>query len=141
MTELCEITTAADVLGVLHPGEHGSTFGGNPLAAAVGRAVVELLSTGDYQRWATESGAVLRAQLDALLGRGLTEVRGVGLWFGIDIDPQVGTAREVCLRLLDAGVLAKDTHTTTVRLAPPLTVTESEIDVLVTALTGALRQS
>lgn len=81
----------ADVLGVLRPGTHGSTFGGNALASAVGRAVVGLLATGDYQRRAAELGARMRARLDALLGEGLVGVRSRGLWAGIDIDPALGT--------------------------------------------------
>src|SRR5690349_1489924 len=76
-----------DVLGVLKPGEHGSTFGGNPLACAVGRAVVKLLKTGEFQRRSAELGAHLHARLNSLIGHGLSEVRGRGLWAGIDIAP------------------------------------------------------
>ncbi|SDH47006.1 ornithine--oxo-acid transaminase [Agrococcus jejuensis] len=128
----------ADVLGVLTPGSHGSTFGGNPLAAAVGLEVVRMLAEGDMQRRALELGARLEAGLRRLVGRGVTEVRCAGLWAGIDIDPAVATAREVCLRLMDAGVLAKDTHGQTVRLAPPIVITEAEIDLLLEAFEGAL---
>ncbi|MDQ1512946.1 MAG: ornithine--oxo-acid transaminase, partial [Microbacteriaceae bacterium] len=80
-----------DVLGVLRPGEHGSTFGGNPLAAAVGRAVVGMLATGEPQRRARELGEVLRARLEPLVGHGVTAVRVRGLWAGVDIDPSLGT--------------------------------------------------
>jgi ornithine--oxo-acid transaminase len=128
----------ADVLGVLRPGEHGSTFGGNPLAAAVGRAVVALLATGEPQRAARERGAQLAAGLDRLVGHGVTAVRCAGLWAGVDIDPAVGTGRDVCLRLMERGVLAKDTHGQTVRLAPPLVVGAAEIDLLIEALGAAL---
>lgn len=128
----------ADVLGVLTPGSHGSTFGGNPLAAAVGLEVVRMLAEGDMQRRALELGARLEAGLRRLLGRGLTDVRCAGLWAGVDIDPGVATAREVCLRLMAAGVLAKDTHGQTVRLAPPLVITEDEIDLLLEAFEAAL---
>ncbi|MFD8536330.1 ornithine--oxo-acid transaminase [Streptomyces rubrogriseus] len=120
-----------DVLGVLHPGEHGSTFGGNPLAAAVGTAVVELLETGEFQRRAAELGTVLREGLAALVGRGVVGFRARGLWAGVDVDPALGTGREVSERLMREGVLVKDTHGSTIRLAPPLTVTAEE-------LTGAL---
>ncbi|MFJ3334308.1 ornithine--oxo-acid transaminase [Streptomyces sp. NPDC086766] len=116
-----------EVLGVLRPGEHGSTFGGNPLAAAVGTAVVELLETGEFQRRAAELGAVLRDGLTALAGRGVLGFRSRGLWAGVDVDPAIGTGREVSERLMREGVLAKDTHGSTIRLAPPLTITEDEL--------------
>jgi ornithine--oxo-acid transaminase len=120
-----------EVLGVLHPGEHGSTFGGNPLAAAVGTAVVELLETGEFQRRAAELGAVLREGLAALVGRGVVGFRARGLWAGVDVDPALGGGREISERLMREGILVKDTHGSTIRLAPPLTVTAEE-------LTGAL---
>jgi ornithine--oxo-acid transaminase len=116
-----------EVLGVLRPGEHGSTFGGNPLAAAVGTAVVELLSTGEFQRRAGELGVVLREGLTALLGKGVVGFRARGLWAGVDVDPALGTGREVSERLMREGILVKDTHGSTIRLAPPLTVTEDEL--------------
>ncbi|CQR65330.1 ornithine--oxo-acid transaminase [Streptomyces leeuwenhoekii] len=116
-----------EVLGVLRPGEHGSTFGGNPLAAAVGTAVVELLRTGEFQRRATELGSVLREGLTALLGKGVVGFRARGLWAGVDVDPALGTGREVSERLMREGILVKDTHGSTIRLAPPLTVTEDEL--------------
>ncbi|MFH9733305.1 ornithine--oxo-acid transaminase [Streptomyces sp. NPDC017260] len=115
------------VLGVLRPGEHGSTFGGNPLAAAVGTAVVDLLETGEFQRRATELGAVLREGLTALVGRGVVGFRARGLWAGVDVDPALGTGREISERLMREGVLVKDTHGSTIRLAPPLTVTGEEL--------------
>ncbi|MGV9281168.1 ornithine--oxo-acid transaminase [Streptomyces sp. NPDC003730] len=116
-----------EVLGVLHPGEHGSTFGGNPLAAAVGTAVVELLETGEFQRRAAELGAVLREGLAALVGKGVVGFRARGLWAGVDVDPALGTGREISERLMREGILVKDTHGSTVRLAPPLTVTAGEL--------------
>ncbi|MBD8660647.1 ornithine--oxo-acid transaminase [Frigoribacterium sp. CFBP 8754] len=128
-----------DVLGVLRPGEHGSTFGGNPLAAAVGLAVVRMLATGEWQERAARLGARLREGLDALVGRGVVTVRGAGLWMGVDIDPAVGTGREVCEELMRRGVLAKDTHGSTIRLAPPLVITEAEVDELVSTLAAVLR--
>jgi ornithine--oxo-acid transaminase len=117
-----------DVLGVLRPGEHGSTFGGNPLAAAVGRAVVRMLATGEPQARARDLGAVLERRLRALFGRGVTAVRVRGLWAGVDIDPAFGTAREVCERMMAEGVLAKDTHGQTVRFAPPIVIDEADLE-------------
>lgn len=134
---LSAVVGRRDVLGVLRPGEHGSTFGGNPLAAAVGSAVCGLLATGEYQAAARDLGAHLGERLRALPG--LTGVRGVGLWFGCDVDPGLGTAREVCVELARRGVLAKETHGVTVRLSPPLVLTRDEADVLVDTFAQALR--
>jgi len=128
----------ADILGVLRPGEHGSTFGGNPLAAAVGLAVVELLETGEFQARARDLGAHLQSRLRALVGHGVAAVRGVGLWAGVDIDPSLGTGREVCERLMAHGILVKDTHGSTIRFAPPLVVTRDDLDLAVDALEAVL---
>ena len=127
-----------DVIGVLRPGEHGSTFGGNPLAAAVGLAVVELLATGQMQRRAAELGERLRGALEELIGHGVTAVRGVGLWAGVDIDPALGTGREVCEQLMERGVLAKDTHGSTIRFAPPIVVSAEDLDWAVAQLVEVL---
>ncbi len=129
----------ADVLGVLDPGSHGSTFGGNPLACAVGCAVLDLLEAGWPQRRAAELGERLAARLEALVGHGLTAVRTTGLWAGVDVDPALGTAREVCKDMMARGVLAKDTHGATVRLAPPLVISEEDLDHAVDVLAEVLR--
>ncbi|MFF9486613.1 ornithine--oxo-acid transaminase [Streptomyces sp. NPDC014676] len=126
------VVARREVLEVLHPGEHGSTFGGNPLAAAVGTAVVELLETGEFQRRAAELGGILREGLESLVGKGVVGFRSRGLWAGVDVDPALGTGREISERLMREGVLVKDTHGSTIRLAPPLTVTAEELQ-------GALR--
>ncbi|MFC0530657.1 ornithine--oxo-acid transaminase [Phytohabitans kaempferiae] len=127
-----------EVLGVLRPGEHGSTFGGNPLACTVATEVVGLLKTGEYQRRSAELGARLHADLGALVGHGLLAVRGRGLWAGVDIDPALMTGRTACERLAERGVLAKDTHGSTIRLAPPLVVEESELGWAVEQLAAIL---
>ena len=127
-----------DVLGVLKPGEHGSTFGGNPLACAVGVEVVRLLAGGGFQRRSAELGERLHAGLTALLGKGVVAVRGRGLWAGVDIDPALMTGRQACERLAERGVLAKDTHGSTIRLAPPLVVTPEELDHAVAQLAAIL---
>jgi ornithine--oxo-acid transaminase len=132
------VASSREVLGVLRPGEHGSTFGGNPLACAVGRAVVGLLRTGEYQQRARERGAQLHSRLQALVGHGLTAVRGRGLWAGLDLDPGLMTGRQACERLATRGILAKDTHGSTIRLAPPLVVTPDEIDLAVDAIEAIL---
>jgi ornithine--oxo-acid transaminase len=100
--------------------------------------VVSILGTGEYQRRSRRQGAHLERGLRELVGHGVTEVRCLGLWAGMDIDPGLGTGREVCERLLAKGVLAKETHGSTIRLGPPLTVTRDEVDFAVTALRTAL---
>ena len=134
------IAADAAIMDVLRPGEHGSTFGGNPLACAVGRAVVRLLATGEFQERSTELGDVLRTQLDRLVGHGVVEVRSRGAWAGVDIDPALGTGRQVCEGLLTRGVLAKDTHGSTIRLAPPLVITADEIIWAVAQLRDVLAE-
>jgi ornithine--oxo-acid transaminase len=128
------------VLGVLHPGEHGSTFGGNPLACAVGQEVVRLLGTGFYQQRARELGDVLHSRLGLLIGQGLLAVRGRGLWAGIDVEPSLATGREVCERLAARGLLAKDTHGSTIRLAPPLVIDRTEVEWAVDQLAEVLSE-
>ncbi|MFD1858523.1 ornithine--oxo-acid transaminase [Aeromicrobium camelliae] len=128
----------ADVLGVLKPGQHGSTFGGYPVACAVGRAVVGLLETGEFQARATELGEHLHGRLAELEGKGVAAVRGRGLWAGVDIDPLAKTGREVSMFLRDRGVLCKETHERTLRIAPPLVIERDEIDQAVDALADAL---
>ncbi|GGP51709.1 ornithine--oxo-acid transaminase [Streptomyces sindenensis] len=132
------VVARREVLSVLGPGEHGSTFGGNPLAAVIGSAVLDLLATGEFQRRAAELGEVLDRGLAALVGAGVTGYRARGLWAGVDIDPAIGTGREISERLLAEGVLVKDTHGSTVRLAPPLTITEEELGSALTALAKVL---
>jgi ornithine--oxo-acid transaminase len=127
-----------DVLGVLRPGEHGSTFGGNPLACAVGREVIRLLGTGVYQQRARELGEVLRGRLDQLVGHGVVAVRGRGLWAGVDVEPSLATGRQVCEMLAVRGVLAKDTHGSTIRFAPPLVIDRSDVEWAVDQLAAVL---
>ncbi|MEU9030182.1 ornithine--oxo-acid transaminase [Streptomyces sp. NPDC048383] len=118
-----------DVLGVFRPGEHGSTFGGNPLACAVALEVVAMLRSGEYQQRAAELGDHLHRELNLLVGAGaVTAVRGRGLWAGVDIDPARGTGREISERLMELGVLVKDTHGSTIRIAPPLVISKEDLD-------------
>ncbi len=138
------IAADREVLEVITPGSHGSTFGGNPLAAAIGHEVVTMLSEGTFQRRAAELGAILAGRLEPLVGRddgrGLAAVRVRGLWAGLDIQPGGPSGRELCERLMHRGILAKDTHGSTIRLAPPLVVTEDEVGLLVDAVADALQQ-
>jgi ornithine--oxo-acid transaminase len=117
-----------EVLGVLRPGEHGSTFGGNPLACAIGLAVVRLLETGEYQERAAKLGVQMRERLNRMIGHGVVSVRSRGLWAGVDVDPRLGSGRDVCEALARRHVLAKDTHGSTIRIAPPLVISASQLD-------------
>ncbi|SHJ91223.1 ornithine--oxo-acid transaminase [Pseudonocardia thermophila] len=137
---LSAVVADAEVLGVLRPGQHGSTFGGNPLACAVGRAVIALLRDGALFDQARDLGRHLRTRLDELVGAGVVAVRTAGLWAGVDVDPRLGTGRAVSEAMARRGVLVKDTHGSTVRLSPPLVVGREELDQAVTALRGALAE-
>ncbi|MGW5259790.1 ornithine--oxo-acid transaminase [Microbispora sp. NPDC004025] len=134
------VVANTDVMGVIGPGQHGSTFGGNPLACAVGDAVIGLLKTGEYQARARELGAFLHARL-ADLGPGVVAVRGRGLWAGVDIDPSLGTGRQISEALLRRGVLVKDTHGSTIRLAPPLVVSRDDLEWAMDQLSAVLREA
>ncbi|WP_329313436.1 ornithine--oxo-acid transaminase [Streptomyces sp. NBC_01262] len=123
------VVSSAEVLGVYRPGEHGSTFGGNPLACAVALEVIAMLRTGEYQQRATELGDHLHHELGLLTGSGaVTAVRGRGLWAGVDIAPGHGTGREVSEQLMERRVLVKDTHGSTIRIAPPLVISKDDLD-------------
>lgn len=125
---LSAVVADRDVLGVIRPGEHGSTFGGNPLADAIGLRVVEMLASGEFQTRALALGEHLQGALESLIGQGVSAVRVAGLWAGVDIDPAYGTGRELAEKLLSRGVLVKDTHGQTIRIAPPLVVRATELD-------------
>ncbi|MEV6005402.1 ornithine--oxo-acid transaminase [Streptomyces sp. NPDC051976] len=133
------VVSSREILGVFRPGEHGSTFGGNPLACAVGLEVIAMLRTGEYQQRAAELGDHLHRELHLLTGTGqVTAVRGRGLWAGVDIDPALGTGRQVSEALLARRVLVKDTHGSTIRIAPPLTITKEDLDWSLTQLREVL---
>lgn len=138
---LSAVVADSDVLGVLHPGEHGSTFGGNPLAAAIGSTVVDLLNTGEFQSRATTLGARLHDGLRRLLGHGVLAVRGLGMWAGVDLDPALGTGKHISLLLAQRGVLVKDTHGSTLRFAPPLVITADEIDWMLEQFASVLHDA
>jgi ornithine--oxo-acid transaminase len=134
LVPLSAVVSRREVLGVLRPGQHGSTFGGNPLACAVGTAVVRKLATGEPQRRAAELGEVFAGLLTGLPN--VREVRTLGLWAGVDVLGRSG--RDVCEGLLRRGVLAKDAHGSTIRLAPPLVIDEADLRHAVTQLAEEL---
>jgi ornithine--oxo-acid transaminase len=128
-----------DLMGVFTPGDHGSTFGGNPLACAVGYAALGLLEEERLAERAQHTGAMLMERLRAMRHPAIHEVRGKGLLIGMELDPAQISAREFCERLMHRGVLSKDTHATVVRLAPPLVITEQEVEIAVAAFTAVFQ--
>ena len=117
-----------DVMDVFTPGSHGSTFGGNPLAAAVGLEALRVIEDEDLVQSSRVLGAHMLERLRAIRSPVLKAVRGRGLWAGAEIDPRFASARIVCERLLAKGVLSKETHETVVRLAPPLVIDRADLD-------------
>lgn len=122
------VVSRRDILGVFTPGSHGSTFGGNPLACAIARKVVEILNRGTYQDNARQLGTYLADQLHKIKTSKIKEIRARGLWVGIEFKKEAGVARQYCERLMHEGLLCKDTHAQTMRLAPPLCITKDELD-------------
>jgi ornithine--oxo-acid transaminase len=132
------IATRREIMDVVRPGEHGSTFGGNPLACAIGRKVISILRTGEFQRNAKEVGDYLFGKLRAAKMKPVKEVRGRGLWVGIVIKDEFGKARPYCEKLMTQGLLCKETHDQIIRLAPPLCITKKEVDWAVERLAKVL---
>ena len=122
------VVSRDDVLGVLRPGEHGSTFGGNPFALAIAREVIAILATGEYQQRSAELGQHMLDRLTSEAPATVREVRGRGLWAGVEVHEQYAPVRPRCEVALDLGVIVKDTHSTTMRLAPPLTISRDDLD-------------
>lgn len=122
------VVSTRDILSVFTPGDHGSTFGGNPLACAVARKVIDILRTNKYQDNAKKMGDYLATQLRAMKSDKIATIRARGLWIGIDLKPAAGKARVYCEKLMHEGMLCKDTHEQTIRLAPPLCITKEEVD-------------
>ena len=118
------VLSSKDVLGVFHPGDHGSTFGGNPLGCAVARAALQVLVDEKLIEKSAELGDYFLAKLKTLNSPHLVDVRGKGLWIGIELDV---AARPYCEALKKMGVLCKETHDHVIRIAPPLTITREEI--------------
>ena len=122
------VLSSTEVLGVLAPGQHGSTFGGNPLACAVARAALRVLVEEDMIGNAERMGARFMAGLQSIRSNVIREVRGRGLMLAVELDRAAGGARPYCDALKERGVLAKDTHENSIRIAPPLVITEDQVD-------------
>jgi ornithine--oxo-acid transaminase len=123
-----------EVMDVFTPGSHGSTFGGNPLAAAVGLEALHVLHDEGLVERSRDLGAHMIERLRAIDSPVVTGVRGRGLWAAAEINPRFATGREACLRLLEKGVLSKETHGAVVRLAPPLVITRNALDAALDSL-------
>lgn len=122
------VLASSEIMDVFRPGDHGSTFGGNPLAAAIGREAVRVLLEEGMIENAAEQGAYFKAKLAAIPAPKVKEVRGVGLLIGIELFPEAGGARRVCELLKDEGILCKETHDRILRATPPLIITREEVD-------------
>lgn len=129
-----------EVMDVFTPGSHGSTFGGNPLAAAVGLEALRVLDEENLVERSRVLGAHMFERLRTIRNPAIKQVRGRGLWAGVEIDPRYASAREVCLRMLEKGVLSKDTHETVVRLAPPLVIAKYDLDIALDIFAEALNE-
>jgi ornithine--oxo-acid transaminase len=117
-----------ELMEVFTPGSHGSTFGGNPLAAAVALKALEILEEEKLPEHSAKLGDYFKKQLEKLRHPFIKEVRGMGLWIGVEIDPRQASARKICEELMHHGILSKETHETVVRFAPPLVITREELD-------------
>ena len=133
------IAATEEVMGVFEPGQHGSTFGGNPLAAAVGVAALDVLVDEDLSGKSKVMGDYLMEKLAGLDSPHIKDIRGKGLLVGIDLKPEAGGARRFCEALQDEGILAKETHESVIRLAPPLTITTDELDWAIERVAKVLR--
>ena len=129
-----------DVMDIFVPGTHGSTFGGNPLAAAVGIEALNILVEEQLPERSSELGGYLMERLSGIESPLIETVRGSGLFVGIEIDSALGSAREVCERLMARGLLSKETHETVVRLAPPLVITREQLDWAVQQISDVLQE-
>ena len=127
-------------MDVFTPGDHGSTFGGNPLAAAVGLEALNILVEDELAENSARMGKYLLEQLGNIDSPLISELRGRGLFIGIEIDPALATAREICEALMERGLLSKETHETVVRLAPPLVISQAEIDWAITQIREVLQE-
>lgn len=130
-----------DVMEMFNPGSHGSTFGGNPLAAAIGYEALCVLEDEKLVERSAELGDYLIQKLKALNSPAIQDIRGRGLWVGVEVNPKKVSARNICERLMAKGILSKETHETTIRLAPPLVIDKAEIDWAVGCLADVLEDA
>jgi len=141
MVPVSAVLADREILGLFQPGDHGSTYGGNPLACAVAREALKVLIEEGLIERAAELGDYLMARLRDIKSPHIKQLRGKGLWIGIVLKPEAGGARRFCEALMARGLLCKETHWNVIRLAPPLTITQAEIDWAVERLNEVLQLS
>jgi ornithine--oxo-acid transaminase len=127
-----------EVMDVFQPGDHGSTYGGNPVAAAVGRAALDVLVDEGLVENSANQGKYLMERLGAIDSDLVKEIRGRGLWVGIELHPEAGGARRFCEALQEKGLLCKETHDHVIRIAPPLVINREELDWAIERVIGVL---
>ena len=127
-------------MAVFTPGDHGSTFGGNPLSSAVALEALKVLADEKLAERSAELGDYFLGRLKSLDSSLISEVRGKGLFIGVDIDPAKASAREICERLMERGLLSKESHETVVRLAPPLVIEREQLDWAVDTIDSVLTE-
>ncbi len=132
------ILSDKEVMDVFRPGDHGSTYGGNPLASAIAVAALDVLIDENLTENSAKLGVYLLEELKAIHNPLIKEIRGKGLFVGIQLKPEAGGARKYCEQLMDLGVLCKETHEDTIRIAPPLTITKDELDIGIAAIKKVL---
>ena len=140
MMPVSAVVGSHEVMGLFKPGMHGSTFGGNPLACAVARESIKVIVEEELPRKARELGSYFRNALRELNSPDVQEIRGKGLLIGVELTPEAGPARPFVQQLKERGVLAKDTHSTVIRFAPPLVITQDEIDFVVEQVAAVIRR-
>jgi len=140
MYPVSAVVASQEILGVFKPGDHGSTYGGNPLGSAIAREALKIIIDEKLPQKSAESGAYLMRKLKEIESPYIEQIRGKGLWVGIVLKPSAGGARHFCVALQERGILAKETHENVIRLAPPLNITRSELDQAIAILQEVLTQ-
>ncbi|HRU45903.1 MAG TPA: ornithine--oxo-acid transaminase [Candidatus Marinimicrobia bacterium] len=140
MYPVSAVVASQEILGVFKPGDHGSTYGGNPLGSAIAREALKIIIDEKLPQKSAESGAYLMQKLNEIESPYIEQIRGKGLWVGIVLKPSAGGARHFCVALQERGILAKETHENVIRLAPPLNITRSELDQAIAILQEVLTQ-
>ncbi|NLB72073.1 MAG: ornithine--oxo-acid transaminase [Chloroflexi bacterium] len=140
MYPVSAVLSSKEILGLFKPGEHGSTFGGSPMAAAIGVAALEVLEQENLAERGAELGEYFMAELRKIDAPVIKEVRGRGLLIGVELHPEAGGARRYCEMLQDEGILAKETHDHVIRFAPPLVIGKTDLDWALAIIEGVLKR-
>ena len=139
MLPISAFLSSKEVMDHFNAGSHGSTFGGNPLATKVACRAIELLYEDDLIENSAKLGEYFKSKLKAIDNKIIKDVRGKGLWFGVELEKSKVNAKNLCLMLLNEGLLCKETHKTVIRFAPPLMITKNELDWAIQKITKVIR--